>query len=221
MSDVPEKKFDPTESIRTLKSETFNENFMTLREHQDTDKHYIGDSLPMPSPEQTQSAGIENNTGVSPFPSRADHSHEFKTVYGIYNSGVQIMNPGASYISNIQHNWGKDMRASGQVIAYPFDGFYTMEASFYIARGEEGNFENEVNVNFIYRNGTADKFLYRQSLFDIPQVFVCTVSDIYITNTAPSINDNMQIKITHNDTSWWQVYLQHLYVARMGSHESN
>ena len=221
MSDAPEQEFDPTESIRVLKSETFKESFMTLREHQDTDKHYIGDSLPMPSLSQTQSAGVENDTGVSPFPSRADHSHEFKTVYGIYHSSGRTCYPGASYINNMQHWLGRNMLASSQVIVFPFNGFYTMEACFYVSRDGGGNFENEINVSFVYRDGSAERTLYRQSLFDIPEVYFFNVSDIFVNTTAPSPSNNFQIKLTHNDVASWTVILQYLYVIRLGSSESN
>ena len=71
-------KFDPTESTRVLTPGAFKEQPMMLAEHPDPDKHWIGESLPIPSDihvKRIADTPIANSAGTSPFPARADHVH--------------------------------------------------------------------------------------------------------------------------------------------------
>ena len=125
MSDTTETAFDPTESTRTLTSSPFKESNMTLREHQDTDKHYIGDSLPMPSLSQMKLSGGAASVGVLPFPARVDHVHDYGGTWGFFNSGYMTVAPGQVFINNLTWTgWGKNMLSSGQVLTFPSTGLY-------------------------------------------------------------------------------------------------
>lgn len=57
---------------------TFEEEPLTTKEHMDPDKHWIGESLPAPSPGDIASVigTSASATGSSPFPARADHTHD-------------------------------------------------------------------------------------------------------------------------------------------------
>lgn len=222
MSNAPSEKFDPTESVRTLTSKMFKESGMTLREHQDTDKHYIGDSLPVPSPSMVASSGVNSSVGVQAFPARADHAHELKTVWTWINSGALTVPPGSVFINNLSHTgWGRNMLVSGQVAAFPFPGLYIIQANLAVTRDAGGLFTNEMNILFYYNNGGSGKYILRQSNFDLPTPMYINVTDYAINTTAPSTNDNIQVCVQHNDSSNWTVSLQQLMIVRMSSPTSN
>ena len=222
MSDAPDKKFDPTESIRTLTSAPFKESYMTLREHQDTDRHYIGDSLPVPSASMIQTGGVASSPGVLPFVARADHVHESRIVWGYFNSSNVVVAPGNVYINTLSYTgWGKNMLASGQVLAFPYHGVYLIQLSLAIGRVSGGLFTNEMNVVFTYNNGSQSKTVLRQSNFDLPSPMYLNISDVVVNNTAPSANDNLQIAIQHNDSDNWNVSAQQLFVFKLSSEFSS
>ena len=214
--------FDPTESVRTLKSDLYKEQTMTLREHQDTDKHYIGDALPVPSNSHIKPSGIGSSAGSSPFPSRADHVHEDRTTYGIFTSSGIAVPPGSTYINTLTHSgWGKNMLASGQVIAFPYGGIWMVQVNFFISRQGGGSFINEMNIVYTYSNGGYSRTILRQSNFDLPNQVIVSTVDIVPNNSAPSINDNVQFAVQHNDAATWDVSIQTLCVVRLGSAFTN
>lgn len=218
MSDAPSKSLDPTESVRTLTSKAFRETYMSLREHQDTDKHYIGDALPVPSSSMVQAIGASSSAGVQPFPARADHSHDAQLAWGFFSSGYQTVPPGSVFINNLTHTgWGKQMLASGQVLAFPYRGTYLIQIGMTISRDSGGIFQNEMNVLLYYANGSSSKTILRQSNFDLPGNMYLNLTDIAIANTAPSTNDNVQICVQHNDSSNWSVAIHQLFVFRVSS----
>lgn len=223
MSDTtqtPVPAFDPTESTRTLTSDLYTEEKMTLREHQDIDKHYIGDSLPVPSDVQVSSSGINKSAGKLPFPARVDHTHDQKTCYGIYTASNTIA-PGQTFINTWSHTgWGKNILLSGQMIGFPYPGIWRYEANFYITRDGGGNFTNEMNVIAYYHNGTYSRIILRQSNFDLPTLIVVTVSDVVAFATAPDANSNVQLAIQHNDPANWTASIQTMVVYRIGSIDS-
>lgn len=209
---------DPTESVRTLTSAPFKETYMTLREHQDTDKHYIGDSLPIPSLVQMQGVGVTTDVGKLPFPARVDHVHQGNNLWGYFTGTGMTVSPGSVFINNLVHSgWGRNMLASGQVVAIPVPGLYFIHIEFYIYRDGGGNFTNENNFVLYFTNGSQAKVILRQSNFDLPSSMVVTLSDFAIFPNAPSVNDNVQLNIQHNDVVTWTVYTQHLIVTRVAS----
>lgn len=223
MSDAPSKKFDPTESVRTLTSAPFKESYMTLREHQDTDKHYIGDSLPIASDSMMAPAGVGSTAGTLAFPARADHRHEERLVFGWFNSNYQTVAPGAVFINNLQFTgWGRNMLATSQVVAFPFPGIYFLHLNLSISRDAGGTFTNEVNFRFYYQNGSSSKYILRQSNFDLPNPMYVNMTDLtVIGNSAPSANDNVQIAVEQNDGSNWSVAVQDFFVFRISGITSN
>jgi len=54
----------------------FEEEFLTIREHTDPDKHWMGESLPVPTTADIAAVtGSVSSAGNSKFPARADHGH--------------------------------------------------------------------------------------------------------------------------------------------------
>lgn len=216
------KAFDPTESTRTLTSDLYTEAKMTLREHQDTDKHYIGDSLPVPSLSHTRPITGANAVGASPFPARADHTHELRSSYGIFSSSNKTVAPGSIFMNTLTWaGWGSNMLASNQILAFPEPGMYFIETSWYITRVTAGNFTNEMNIIYYYSNGTFGRTVLRQSNFDLPTNMVVTVFDIVGSTNAPAATENVQFNIQHNDSSNWTVGIQNIVVVKMCGVYSN
>ncbi|MET0785599.1 MAG: hypothetical protein ABWY25_02710 [Paenisporosarcina sp.] len=212
--DISATEYDPSESTRVLQDSVFDEKMMTLREHQDTDKHYIGDSLPMPAPSTVRSIGAANDVGKSPFPARADHTHEFKSVYGAFSSSGTIMNPGSSYVNAMSHTgWGRNMLASPQVLAFPLPGVYEISINLKINRSDFGTaFQHYIQIMFHYNNGSILRQVHTS---DLPTelattTIVCT--DYWHVQTAPQYDQNVQFRISHLDIPW-SVYVQVLQVT--------
>lgn len=54
-----------------------NDENLTIRDHQDPDKHWIGETLPAPTQGDIPgTVGTLSGVGDSPFPARADHLHK-------------------------------------------------------------------------------------------------------------------------------------------------
>jgi hypothetical protein len=64
-----------TNDSLTNKQGAFEEVAMTLRDHVDPDKHWMGEGLPVPSDSEVKGVGVIKTAGTSKFPARADHEH--------------------------------------------------------------------------------------------------------------------------------------------------
>lgn len=61
----------------TNQNSAFREQNLTVRDHEDPDKHYIGGSLPIPTQSEiAATVGSVSAVGNSPIPARADHAHK-------------------------------------------------------------------------------------------------------------------------------------------------
>jgi len=69
----------------------YKEEYLTHREHMDHDKHFIGESLPIPTQSEiAATVGSVSAVGESTFPARADHIHKV----GRLNHMLEIVTPG-------------------------------------------------------------------------------------------------------------------------------
>ena len=221
MSAASESTFDPTESVRVLTETSFSERNMSLREHQETDKHYIGDALPVAADDSVAPIYLNNFVGESPFPARADHAHAFRGVYGSYaSSGVKYFPPGRTFWNNLTYTgYGRNMLASSQIIAFPFVGIWRITASFLVDRGTVpgGTFKNEANVGFFYNNGAYAKTVWRTSMFDVPQVHIFDCWDEIVIGSVPN---NVQFAMEQNDDAVWGCQNQGIIVSLISSWET-
>ena len=212
---------DTSQRIDTKQSKTktaFKEESLSVRDHMDPDKHWIGETLPGGSDAETRPSGIRTSAGSSPFPARADHSHDSKTYYSTYNGGAVYVPPGQTFINNLNLYSGRNMLAAGsnQVIIFPLEGIWEVMFNFHIDRIGGGIFQNELNILYWYTNGGTGRYVHRQSMFDLPTQYNGTVVDhCHYFDTNPA--NNVQIAIQHNDTANWYVYTNYLEVTRMHS----
>jgi microcystin-dependent protein len=68
----------------------FKEENLTLRDHYDPDKHWIGESLPVPTQSEiAATVGSTASPGDSPFPARADHTHKLDVGYAPQSGDIK------------------------------------------------------------------------------------------------------------------------------------
>jgi hypothetical protein len=200
---------------------TVKDENLTIRGHLDPDKHWIGETLPAPSDQETTYGGIKTSAGTSPFPARANHSHDHRTTFGVYASGGLTVPPGQAFISNLSFSAGKNTLAPGssQVVQFPLEGIWQTHFSWYATRDIGGNFTGEMNVVFYYTNGAYGRPVFRMSTFDIPgSVWGFAIDSAHYNYTDSSTN--VQVAIQHNDVSNWTVSTQYLEVRRLYSYGS-
>ena len=201
------------------KRPTVQEESLTTRGHIDPDKHWIGESLPSPSDAEATHAGVTSGAGVSPFPARADHSHDYSTYYGVVNGVGMTVAPGQAFINNLTFQFGRNMLAPGssQILIFPVEGVWEIIYSMYATRSGGGLFRGECNVVFFYNNGTFNREVYRVSLYDVPDHIAITAIDHIHFPVASSLT-NIQVAIQHNDTVNWTVITNYLECRRLSSY---
>lgn len=205
---------------RTVNSETdpsgtkgFEEETLTYREHNDPDKHWIGESLAEPSLQDTASAGQTTFPGTSNIVARSDHSHDTNLYRGIFTGNSVVCAPGTSYLNGWVFNSGNNILApsSTQTFLLPAEGLWEITVHLYIERSSGGVFTNEYTLISVI-NGGFNFFNSRQSLFDIPGFYV--LSDTQQHRLA--LNDTIQFRYDHNDSSNHSIQSQNLSIIRLG-----
>jgi hypothetical protein len=115
-----------------------NDETLTVRDHLDPDKHWIGETLPAPTIGDVQYAGVLTSAGASPFPSRADHSHDLRTRQTFLNaSNKSCPGPSSTYIDNFVTSGGWEdflHTGSGRIIDFPIEGTYIINNRVTITR---------------------------------------------------------------------------------------
>ncbi len=140
----------------------FPDENLTEYTHLDPDKHWIGEALPSPSLAEVKFAGLQTTPGVSPFPARADHRHDVKTVFTALGNGTGVtIGPGtAAFINGLTpFVFFEDWRHSGstQLIDFPQEGAYRVGLYYRIERSS-GTFPAGANgaheLRFYYQNAS-------------------------------------------------------------------
>lgn len=209
---------DPNESVRILEPGAFQEQPITLREHIDPDKHWIGESLPMPSQAHMKASGITTDVGRVPFVARADHQHDVSPLWSIIGrSANQTTGAGLNYLNTLSHAGGRNLILSSQVFNLPVHGMYMIFIKITCARNGGGLFLGEAEVIGYFNNGASARYLLRQSIYDIPSTLVLEAFDIvYVDGSFAT--PNYQFALATNDTgATWNTQLDFIYVQRMSS----
>jgi hypothetical protein len=209
---------DPTRSPRVVSNTLLEEQPLTQRRHIDADLHWIGESLPIPALTHARYSGLQSHPGLVAHPARADHTHDARMYYGAFYTTDQHMNPGTSYFNNLQFGQGTDMRASAQVIGFSIGGLYLIQCYMLFKRDGGGTFLGELNVFTVYNNGGATRYIYRESVFDIPFFTYITATDMIVVNegAAPHLQ-NVQFAVEFTDSVGWTANIQQVVVTRLAS----
>lgn len=200
-----------------------NDETLSIRDHIDPDKHWIGETLPAPSLGETTFAGVLTAVGESPFPARADHSHDTRTRQTFVNNSVaKSVLPGATtYITGLVTSAGWEdflHAASTQLLDFPLEGSYAVNCRYTVVRAS-GVFPAATDyiLTFAYNNATSLHSVDVSNLPDGRPNFTKTVTEFiaYSTITAAS---NLQISYTNTDTVNHNVTLRMVIVRQASSH---
>jgi len=143
----------------TSSSSLVEDEQLTVYQHMDADKHWIGESLPPPSIGEVQYAGVLTAVGTSPFPARADHSHDVRTRQTYLTVSKSVVAGTSVYIDGFATAGGwEDFLHSGstQLIDFPIEGVYIVSNRISITRSS-GVFPATLAyiLQFNYTNATS------------------------------------------------------------------
>lgn len=179
---------------------------LTISEHLDGDKHWIGEALPAASVQEMSSVGSSASIGTSPFPARADHGHGVDVLRGIHNCGNVVVGAGRSYLNAWAHSSRGNLLApaSTQIFLIPLSGVWQMTAFFTTGRVAGGNYAGQVNIGVRINpiaGGFFDFYLYRNEITGLPgtQYVGVTLDMDFVTG------DYFQYYVEHNDGSNWNM----------------
>ena len=196
---------------------------MTDRSHIDPDKHWIGESLPAASDQDTTYSGSKTSAGTSPFPARANHSHDNRAIFGTWlgPDPAQTVGPGFTYLNGFRHYLGRNLLApsSTQVFQIPETGIYEFLINISISRNGGGYFTGDLNLYIFYFNGVSFRGIFRTSMFDIPSYYhFFAIDHAHFGDVQP--NYNIQFRLDHSDSVAWTVAVQYVEITRMHAYGS-
>ena len=201
VEDPEQRDINPYVREPSRETKTFEQEPLLKVEHEDPDKHWIGETIPAPSTSEVVGAGNENFAGNSPFPARADHSHDHFNIFGAYSSattGDKTCPPGLTFLDNLDWQAGRDLRAVGnQVLIFPSSGVWQTGLLLGVSRSGGGVFTGEAEVRFYYTNGTFFRILWRDGTADFVNVIFAQMTD-WVHYGDPT-NANVQFAYGHND----------------------
>lgn len=203
-------------------SPNFQDEPLSEHDHLDPAKHFIGEALPAPSLAETKYAGIATSTGTSPFPARADHSHDSRTIFGVYSrtANFNVAAGASSYINGITFSSvGDDIRvpASTQLFEFSQEGLWSIHMLFTISR-QTGTFPANIpyRMSFEYDNATTQLYIIESNLPEARARIVDTCIDQpWILNFGTM--QNVQFRYWNFDSVGHNINLTRLQFVRQNS----
>jgi len=197
----------------------FKEEPLSEFDHIDPDKHWIGESLPSPSLAEVTYAGAATATGTSPFPARADHSHDTRTIKAVYNmsGGAKTITAGGNtFIDGLTLVGGDDLLHSGstQLLDFPQEGVWDIHVRYVINRASStfpANIFHEFRV--YYSNGGVARALNVHQMNEGRTQFATTATDIVWYSTITSAS-NVQFWCNNPDAVNWTFQFGSVTVLR-------
>lgn len=197
----------------------FEELPITFRDHLDPDKHWIGDALPAPSIGEVRAAGQVTDEGDSPFPARADHTHDVKPGYSVYY--IQTVNtilPGTGFIGNWVHAGGTNILASGSFQRFEFmrEGTYTISCTMDVLRQGGGTFTGAIDYLARFNSPSPfDRRVHRHVMST--EVGYYTFNFTTNFSTSGGGGQDVQFYIANGDVNSWLISSTELYITRTSS----
>lgn len=141
-------------------AKSFEQQPLLRNEHEDPDLHLIGQGLPAPSTAELTYAGRLNSTGDSPFPARADHTHDVEPRWSLYYRDNQTVGPGLTFINGWTHTGGANILApaSTQVFLFPSDGIWQVSIMGHIGGAGGANMTGQFRWQEYWFNGTYARY---------------------------------------------------------------
>lgn len=184
-------------------TEVFKEEYLKVREHMDPDRHWIGETLPAPSEGEVQYAGVETAVGASPFPARADHSHDLRTRQTYLTATKSAPASSAVYIDTLATaaGWEDFLHAgSTQLIDFPLEGVWIVNARMGITRST-GVFPATLayTIRFNYNNATSIHVVEFGNLPEGRTNYTATITEIVAFGSIAA-STNLQVWYQNSDT---------------------
>lgn len=182
----------------------FKKEYLTVRDHIDPDKHWIGETLPAASVGDIQYAGVTTAVGVSTFPARADHSHDVRTRQTFVNNTSKSVASGAStYIDGLTTAAGwEDFLHSGssQIVDFPIEGVYIVNNRVSISRST-GTFPvaTQYLIQFNYNNLSSIHEVELGNLPDSRSRYTTTITEIVSFGAITGVQ-NVQFLYQNTDS---------------------
>ena len=206
----------------------FKEEPLTVRDHMDPDKHWIGETLPAPSEGEITYAGAETKVGESTFPARADHSHDGRNRYGAFRdtvltgatAGVNVPAGGSAYSNNLNFWLGEDLRHTGskQLIDIPQEGAWQFNCHYTVQRSS-GSFVagTAFQIRSFWNNAASSRTHVYQDAPIGHTVAPGNFTWIYYWS-APTATSNWQINCLNEDTVAVRFIVTQLDVRRLSAY---
>lgn len=201
---------------RTEERTTFEQEYLLKSEHEDPDKHWIGETLPAPSVGLVRASGAETTVGKSPFPARADHTHDNEALWGVFTGAQNGIAPGAIFLNSLSYFNGYNFLApaSTQIVLLPRTGVYIVVGLLEVNREDGALFVGQLNIRGWY-NSASSRLVYRNSNLNNEQP-PRTIN--WIESYHPtSVGETMQWAVEHNEPVNVNVIIHSLHVQRISS----
>lgn len=199
----------------------YKEEYLTVREHMDHDKHYIGDTLPVPTADEIAASGVTTVVGNSPIPARADHRHDVRLLYGEYfkSPSQSVASGAAAYITGIQYSRGYQYfdGASTQLFKFPIEGYYELYLHYLISRSSGGFPANiPIRIRFDYINGTSPSTVLERNHAEARGLEFGTLVQRVIF-TSVDATTNVQVLYENFDSVAHNFFMVVFLITRLGS----
>ena len=199
---------------------SFKEPTLTEREHIDPDKHWIGEALPAAGTTESKPSGSSTGPGTSPFPARADHTHDTKILQGAYTHGnVTLVHSQAWYFNAWQHAVGSNFLYGGanQLFVFPSPGLWQISMLLYIVASTTFNVGQWCQWFFSFNNATVEPTVYIGPIGNgaIGYLYMTAIHHAHYPTVSPATN--FQVKIATYAGQNVQVGSGLLQITRLGS----
>lgn len=212
-NEEPDLSINPfSQIVGEKKGSKFEQTPMMLIDHLDMDKHWIGEALPSPSTGEIKTAGIISTTGSSPFPARADHTHDVAFRSSFYQHEAKTMPPGGTFFNSWNFISGFNiLDANQQLFLFPDNAVYIYKMHFSIsaAASMSGGF------NLRETWGGSQSFS-RVMIRDVLSGLGNTGDETYSFGHTPSANDYVQFSYEQSDVQNHTVTVDGLTFHRLG-----
>lgn len=176
-----------------------------LGEHEDPDKHWIGESLGAASVEEiTAIRSQDRAVGNSVFPARADHEHGQLWVGSLYTGTEKVCPPGTTFFNNLTYSLGStgNLLASGNQVIVLGKGIWKFDVYGYIYRQGGGAFAAGADfaLGAYFNNGGGNNWLVYDRLPGHRETgFYFNYSMIFHYGDTFNVANNLQFALSHGD----------------------
>lgn len=191
---------------RAKDNRSFQQSPLLRAEHEDPSIHLIGETLPKPGDSEATYAGRLTSVGASPYPARADHSHDSFLDYthvGYPSGGSKSCAAGQTILTHSLAS-GQNFYApsSSSLLVLPSEGDWQIVGTISFSTQSGAPVSAQANLVVFYLNGTSSRRLHRRQgdgvLTDPTFGFV---DNIVYGSSNIGVNATVEFAWQHNDVT--------------------